>query len=291
MQRRLGAVWTTLVAITLLAALSTTALGQAEATATSAGGTRVTASATAQVKVDKDTADPQDPVPFNILDEADDQMFSCLLGWSSKYRMQPDIGDGAWVKYESLGDGPKETLEIRAERTESGQIWLIETTTKSSGATTELHTLFTPGKPRLMEAFRIDEEGNRHDLPILDELTNGELFLEARQIARDAVGNDPNKYKVADCPDVTEITGPFGTMMCRCVEVKIAEEVDPISFETRRLWLPEGTLIWMNMDVPRIMPMSAVLLPSLLSPDDMMSVPGGLVRSPYHVLIDYKGKE
>jgi hypothetical protein len=37
--------------------------------------------------------------------------------------------------------------------------------------------------------------------------------------------------------------------------------------------------------------MSAVLLPCLLSPDDMMSVPGGMVRSAYHVLVDYKGRE
>ena len=72
--------------------------------------------------------------------------------------------------------------------------------------------------------------------------------------------------------------------------MQVAEDVDPISFTPQRRWLSEGSLVWLSEDVPRILPMSAAILPSLLAPDDMMTVPGGMVRSAYHVLIDYKGR-
>jgi len=242
--------------------------------------------------VDKGSEEPQDPAPFNILEEASDDMYLSLLGWSSKYRMGLDLEDGDWIKYESLGDGPKETLEIRAARTEKLETWLVETTTvEGSDVSTELHVLFSPGKPKLLAAFRIDENGVREDLTPLDDIRAGELFLEAMAQAADALGGDSSKFRVLGDGDVQTLVGPFGEALCRSVEVQVAEEVDPISFETRRRWLSEGTLLWLSQDVPRLMPMSAVLLPSLLTPDEMMSVPGGLVRSPYHVLIDYKGRE
>jgi hypothetical protein len=280
-----------MLALTLVLAVSltTTASAQAKATATSPGGSKVTASASAQVRVDRGT---EDPTPYNILADAGDEMFLALLGWSSKYRLGLDVEDGDWVKYESLGEGPKETLEISATKTEKRETWLVETRTiEGSDKSTELHALFSPGKPKLLKAFRVDESGVRQDLTPLDDIRAGELFLEARDRAADALGGDKGKYRVASYGDVQTLEGPFGKLLCRSVEVQVAEEVDPISFETRRLWLSEGNLLWLCEDVPRLMPMSAVMLPSLLHPDEMMSVPGGMVRSAYHVLVDYKGRE
>jgi hypothetical protein len=275
--------------LVLAVSMTTTASAQAQATATSPSGSKVTASASAQVKVDKGA---EEPTPFNLLEEASEEMFLSLLGWSSKYRIGLDVEDGDWVKYESLGEDPKETLEIRASKTEKGETWLVETrTVEGSGKSTELHALFSPGKPKLLQAYRVDENGVREDLTPLDDIRAGELFLEARDRAADALGGDVSEFRVSAAGDVQTLVGPFGEMLCRNVEVQVAEDVDPISFATRRLWLPEGTLLWLSEDVPRLMPMSAVLLPSLLNPDEMMAVPGGLVRSPYHVLVDYRGHE
>jgi hypothetical protein len=240
-----------------------------------------------------DSTEPiPDPVPLNILDQADEDLFLSLLGWSSKYRIGLDVQDGDWVKYESLGDGPKETLELRVSKTDRGETWLIEKRTAAgSDKSTELHALFSRGKPKLLQGFRIHEDGTREDITPLDDIKAGELFLDARKDAIDALGGE-GVARVRDCGgDVQELTGPFGTLLCRCVEVQVAEDVDPVSFATRRRWLSEGNLVWLNEDVPRLIPMSAVLLPCLLSPDDMMSVPGGMVRSAYHVLVDYKGRE
>jgi len=231
------------------------------------------------------------PKPFNILDEADDELFLALAGFSSKYRMSPGVQDGDWVKYKTLGDGPEQFVEIRAEKEADGGVWLIETTTPvGGGESTELRLLFTPGKPKLVKALRVAADGTREDVTPLDPTRAGELFIHAKNTAIDALGGDRKDMKVYDSGDVQNLEGPFGKLTCRAVEVRVAEEVDPISFATRRRWLPEGTLIWLNEDVPRLMPMSAVLLPVLISPDDFMAVPGGMVRSPYHVLVDYKGR-
>jgi len=285
-----------LTAFTLVfaVALTATALAQTEVSGTSANGSKVTANATARVTLAKQTEEPdalKGPVPYNMLDEADEDLVLALLGWTSKYRIGLGVQDGDWVRYESVGDGPKETLEIRASMTDAGETWIIETRTKAgSKNSTELHSLLSAGKPKLLDAFRIGEDGTREDIAPLEEELAGELFLEARQTALDALGGNRKEIKVTDCGDVQKIHGPFGTKMCRGIEVQVAEDLDPISFARQRRWLSEGTLVWLNEDVPRLIPMSAVLLPALLSPDDMMMVPGGMVRSPYHVLIDYKGR-
>ena len=258
------------------------------------GGSSATSSATASVTLVKQTEEPEapmGPVPYNMLDTADDDLVLALMGWTSKYRIGLDVQDGDWVRYESVGDDPKETLEIRASKTDAGETWIIETRTKAgSKSSTELHSLFAPGKPKLLAAFRIGEDGTREDITPLDDERSGELFLEARQTALDALGGNRKEIKVTDCGDAQRIEGPFGTKLCRGIEVQVAEDVDPISFARQRRWLSEGTLIWLHEDVPRLIPMSAVLLPVLLSPDNMMMEPGGMVRSPYHVLIDYKGR-
>ncbi len=258
------------------------------------GGSSATSSATASVTLVKQAEEPEalmGPVPYNMLDTADDDLVLALMGWTSKYRIGLDVQDGDWVKYESVGDDPKETLEIRAAKTDAGETWIIETRTKAgSKSSTELHSLFSPGKPKLLAAFRIGEDGTREDITPLDDERSGELFLEARQTALDALGGNRKEIKVVDCGGAQKIEGPFGTKLCRGIEVQVAEDIDPISFARQRRWLSEGTLIWLHEDVPRLIPMSAVLLPALLSPDDMMMEPGGMVRSPYHVLIDYKGR-
>jgi len=304
MRRHRGITRTTciLLALTLVltVALTWTAFAQTGASP-GASGSSTAAGATEQPTPDKRTEEPKapeqpkapkGPIPYNILDEADEDLFLALLGWTSKYRIGRGVQDGDWVRYESLGDGPSETLEIRASKTDAGETWIIETRTEAeSGSSTEFHSLFSAGKPKLLQAFRIDESGTREDITPLDDIRAGELFLEARQTAFDALGSKREEIRVVDCGDVQKLEGPFGTKMCRCIEVRIAEDLDPISFTRQRRWLPEGTLVWLNEDVPRLIPMSAVLLPSLLSPDDMMSVPGGMIRSPYHVLVDYKGRD
>ena len=309
MRRHRGITRTTciLLALTLVltVALTWTAFAQTGASP-GASGSSTAAGATEQPTPDKRTEEPKapkgpktpeepkapkGPVPYNILDEADEDLFLALLGWTSKYRIGLDVQDGDWVRYESIGDAPSETLEIRASKTDAGETWIIETrTVAGSGSSTELHSLFSAGKPKLLKAFRVDESGTREDITPLDDIRAGELFLEARQTAFDALGGKRDEIRVVDCGDVQKLEGPFGTKMCRCIEVRVAEDVDPISFARQRRWLPEGTLVWLNEDVPRLIPLSAVVLPSLLSPDDMMSVPGGMIRSPYHVLVDYKGR-
>ena len=286
-----GATWTTLaLTLALMIAVTVAAFAQTGASP-GAGGSSTAAGTPERLTMEKRTtepATPADPVPFDILDGADEDLYLALLAWSSKYRIGLDVKDGDWVRYESVGVDPKETLELRMSKTDAGEVWIIETRTKAGSANgSELHALFSVGKPVLLKAFRIDESGTREDITPLDDETAGTLFLEARQTAFAALGGDRNAMRVVDCGDVQELVGPFGTLMCRCIEVQIAEEVDPISFATRRRWLPEGTLVWLNEDVPRLIPMSSALLPSMLSPDDMMMVPGGMVRSPYHVLVEY----
>lgn len=290
MGRQRGITGTTLPTLLLTIALAVVMV----ATASAQAGSPTAAEASQRLTMDKRTEEPPaptEPVPFNILDDADEDTYLALLAWSSKYRIGLGVQDGDWVKYESLGDGPKETLEISASRTDAGDVWLVEKrTVAGSGKSNELHALFSKGKPKLLEAFRIDGSGTREDITPLDDITAGALFLEARQNALDALAAPQNGIRVTDCGDVLVLEGPFGSLVCRCIEVQIAEDVDPISFATRRRWLSEGTLIWLNEDVPRLLPMSAALLPALLSADDMMSVPGGMVRSPYHVLVDFKGR-
>ncbi len=297
MRRHRGITRTTciLLALTLVltVALTWTAFAQTGASP-GASGSSAAAGATEPPKPGKPTEEPKapkGPVPYNMLDEADEDLFLALVGWISKYRIDPGVQDGDWVRYESIGDGPTETLEIRASKISAREAWIIETRTEAgSENSTEFHWLFSVGKPQVLQAFRIDESGTREDITPLDDIRAGELFLEARETAFDALGGKRNEIRVVDCGDVQKLTGPFGTKMCRCIEVRVAADIDPISFARERPWLPEGTLVWLNEDVPRLIPMSAVLLPSLLSPDDMMTVPGGMVRSPYHVLVDYKGR-
>ena len=270
--------------------LFVTAFTLAMAVPTMAQGTETGAAAPEKLTLERKVVEPEEtaaPVPYNILDDADDDMVLCLTGWSTKYRIDPKIQDGTWVKYESVGDGPKETLKIQAKLVEEGT-WIIETTTIDGvKGSTELHLLFSPGKPKLLKLFRIAADGTREDMTPLDDYKSGELFLEARQMALDALGGDRNDIRVYDSGDVQKIEGPFGSLLCRSIGVRVAEYVDPISFATKRRWLPEGTLLWLSDEVPRLMPMEDVLLPSLLSPDDYQSVWGGLVKSPYHVLVSY----
>jgi hypothetical protein len=283
---------TVLTALFLLTAMAVSLAFPASAQTGAAGGPG--AAAPGKLTLEKRVEEPEEsppPVPYNILDGADSDLVLALMGWSSKYRISPGIQDGDWVKYESVGDGPKQTLEIRAEKTEDGHLWLIETTkVAGQSGTTELHELLAPGKPKLLQAYRVAADGSREDLTPLDDETSGQLFMYARNEASEALGGNPMDYKVYDSGDVQRLEGPFGSLLCRPIEVRVAEDVDPISFATRRLWLPEGTLLWLNEDVPRLLPMADMLLPALLSPDDFMSVQGGLVRSPYHVLVEYGSK-
>ncbi len=298
MRRHRGITQTTciLLALTLVltVALTWTAFAQTGASP-GASGSSTAAGATEPPTPGKPTEEPKapkGPVPYNMLDEADEDLFLALVGWISKYRIGPGVQDGDWVRYESIGDGPTETLEIRASKTDARETWIIETRTQAgSENSTEFHSLFSVGKPKLLQAFRIDESGTREDITPIDDIRAGELFFEARETAFDALGGKRNEIRVVDCGDVQKLEGPFGTKMCRCIQVQIAADIDPSSIARVRPWLPEGTLVWLNEDVPRLIPMSAVLLPSLLSPDDMMLVPGGMVRSPYHVLVDYKGRD
>ena len=283
-----------LLALTLVLTVTPTWTALAQTGGSPGTSASPTGAATSErPELDKQTEEPEttkEPGPYNILDEADDDTFLALLGWMSKYRTDPDLKDGDWVKYESVGDGPKHTLEIRVSKTDANEMWLIQTRTEAGSAgSTELHTLFSAGKPKVLEAFRINEDGTREDIAPLDDMRAGELFLAARETAFEALGGKRDEIRVVDC-GMQELDGPFGTMICRCIEVQLAEYVDPISFATKRGWLSEGTLTWLSEDVPRLIPMSGVALPALLSPDDMMSVPGGMVRSPYHVLVDYKGR-
>ena len=297
MRRHRRITWTTcmLTAFTFVLTVALTGAAFAQtSTSPEASGSSTAAGTSERPTLGQRTEEPEapkEPAAYNMLDEADEDMILALTGWTSKYRIGLGVQDGDWVRYESAGDGPKETLEIRASKTDAGDTWIIETRTKAgSGNSTEFHALFSTGKPKLLKAFRIGEDGTREDIVPLDDMRAGEIFLEARQTAFDALGGKRDEIRVVECGDVQEIQGPFGTKMCRCIEVQLAEDLDPISFARRRRWLSEGTLIWLNEDVPRLIPMSAVLLPSLLSPDEMMMVPGGMVRSPYHVLIDYKGR-
>ena len=297
MRRHLGITWATcsLLALTLVLTVTLTWTAFAQTGGSPGASAPPTAAATSeQPEEGKPTEEPETPDkpgPYNILDEVDDDTFLALLGWTSKYRIGLDVQDGDWVKYESVGDGPKHTLEIRVSKTKAREMWLIEKRTEAgSASSTELHALFSVGKPQLLKAFRIKEDGTREDITPLDDLRSGELFMEARETVFEALGGNRDEMRVVDCGEVQEIEGPFGTLMCRCIEVRLAEDVDPISLARVRRWLPEGTLVWMNEDVPRLMPMSGVALPALLSPDDMMTVRGGMVRSPYHVLVDYKGR-
>ena len=298
MRRHLGITWATcsLLALTLVLTVTLTWTAFAQTGGSPGASAPPTVAATSEQPEEGKPAEepetPDEPGPYNILDEVDNDTFLSLLGWTSKYRIGLDVQDGDWVKYESVGDGPKHTLEIRVSKTEAREMWLVETRTEAgSASSTELHALFSAGKPKFLQAFRINEDGTREDITPLDDMRSGELFLAARETAFDALGGNRDEIRVVDCGDVQEIEGPFGTLMCRCVEVRLAEDVDPISFARKRRWLPEGTLIWLSEDVPRLMPMSGVALPALLSPDDMMSVRGGMVRSPYHVLVDYKGRD
>ncbi len=283
-----------LLALTLVFTVALTWTAFAQTGVSPGDGGSSTAATTERPTTGKPTEEPkapEGPVPYNILDEADEDLFLSLVGWSSKYRIGLAVQDGDWVRYESVGDGPKETLEIRASKTDARETWIIETRTLAgSESSTEFHALFSAGKPKLLQAFRIDQNGTREDITPLEDIRAGELFLETRQTVLDALGGKRNEIQVVDCGEVRQIEGPFGTKMCRCIQVQVAEQVDPISFARERRWLAEGTLIWLNEDVPRLIPMSAVLLPSLLSPDDMMTVRGGMVRSPYHVLVDYRGR-
>jgi hypothetical protein len=289
MKRHLG---TTTSALTLAIAGMTLVLALASASLAQPGSSSEAARTIRELGTANLNDPIPDPVPLNILDQADEDVFLSLLGWSSKYRIGLDVQDGDWVKYESVGDAPKEILELRAKKTDNGETWLIEKRTAAgSNQSTELHALFSRGKPKLLQAFRILEDGTRQDITPLDDIRSGEIFLDVRKDALDTLGGEKN-CRVRDCGgDVQELTGPYGKLLCRCVEVQVAEDVDPVSFATRRRWLSEGNLVWLNEDVPRLIPMSAVLLPSILSPDDMMSVPGGMVRSAFHVLVDYKGRD
>ncbi len=295
MTRHLRTPWTMLALTFALTVAMTAAASAQTGAAPGAAGSSTAAGTSEKLTMEKRTAEPAataDPAPFNILDRASEDMYRSLLGWSSKYRIGLDVQDGDWVRYESVGDGPKETLEISLSKTDAGEMWIVEKRkVAGSSGSREFHALFSAGKPKLLQAFIIDESGAREDVTPLDDMTAGTLFLEARAIALEALGGDRNKIRVSDCGDVLELTGPYGTLVCRCLEVQVAEEVDPISFATRRRWLSEGTLVWLNEDVPRLIPMSSILLPALLSPDDMMVVRGGMVRSPYHVLVDYKGRK
>ena len=232
-----------------------------------------------------------EPVAFDLTDTADEDLMTALWGWMSKYRIGLDVEDGDWVQYESVGDGPTETLKLRLKRNEDGTVWLIETVTAEGAKTgTETHLHFEPGRPKVLDGFRVAEDGTRTEIDILEDAVSGELFMEARQTAIDALGGKKSRIMVTDCGEVQELTGPYGTFICRCVVVRLQEDLDPISFATTLRWLPEGTLFWLNEDVPRLLPMSSMLLPALLAPDEMMTVPGGMVKSHDYVLVDYSGR-
>ncbi|MBN2565400.1 MAG: hypothetical protein JXB46_06785 [Candidatus Eisenbacteria bacterium] len=293
-----AAVLASLVALALIAGLAraqtppTQKQGELKQDTPSAkAAAKVQAKASARVDIEGEPAVEKKPEPYNVLANTDETTRMALAGWSSKYRVGLRVSDGDWVKYE-VSKGPvKEIVELRSTRTEDGDTWLIEKhTAEGAEASFELHLRFAKGKPRLMAAFRVNQQGEIEHLTVPDEMTAAELVVATRDAAIDALGGDRGAMRVIDHTEAEELTGPFGTLQCRLLEVRVAEKLSPVSLTRMRPWLPEGTQLWLSEDVPRLIPMDPILLPALLSPDDTMMVQGGLVRAPGYELIDYSGR-
>jgi hypothetical protein len=249
------------------------------------------AKASAKVDLEGQAAVEDALVPHDILAGADETMWMALMGWSSKYRIGLHVNDGDWVKYRSFKGPVTEIVEIRASKTEDGNTWIIEKhTPEGAQVGTEMHLLYAAGQPRVLEAFTIDEKGDKLAYEIPDPMTAAELMVAAHDDAVERLGGKGN-FRVVDCPELEEKTGAFGTLNCRCLEVRVAAPISPLSLATVRPWVPEGTLLWMSRDVPRLIPMPAIILPALVAPDDTMVVPGGMVLAPYYELLDYSGRQ
>jgi hypothetical protein len=262
--------------------------GKEETKVTAESGT-VRASATATVKIKESEGDT--PEPYDVLAGANEQTWLALAGWSSKYRIGLNTSEGDWVRYEITGTDPKETVELLAKRAETGDMWIIEKhAVEGSEESSEIHMLFASGKPRLLEAFRVDDKGGKTRYDIPDPQTAGELVVAARDESIENVAGDRSRIRIVDCTEREELKGQFGTLDCQCLEVRVAEELSPISFERFRPWIPEGTILWFSTSVPRLVPVDAILLPALVSPDEAMVVQGGMVRSPGYELVDYSGR-
>jgi hypothetical protein len=246
------------------------------------------AKASAQVRIVGEAE--EEPEPYDVLSDVNEDTWLALAGWSSKYRIGLGVSHGDWVRYEVTGDAAKEMVEIRAERMESGDIWLIEThSTEGSDASSEIHMHFAAGKPQLLEAFRVDEKGEKHQYDIPDAATAAELVVATRDRAVEVLTGELREIRIVDCEGREDLTGPFGTLSCQCLDVRVAGDTSPLSLDRFRPWEPEGTTLWFSERVPRLVPIGPMLLPALISPDEAMLVRGGMVRGPGYELVDYSG--
>jgi hypothetical protein len=225
--------------------------------------------------------------PYDPLANTDEITHLALAAFCSKYCIGLNVNDGDWVRYQHTRGGVTSTVELRISREENGNTWLVRTDTGADG-TTETHMLFAAGKPQLLEAYRVTDSGDIEPIAVPDPIETGLAFSERREAAIEALGQGSlSGIRVEACAGTEPLTGPFGAMNCRCLEVLIPGQVNRLSMSSMRPIEEEGTKLWFNAAVPRIIPYDAIVLPVLISPDDTMTVQGGMVRSTYYELIDW----
>lgn len=227
--------------------------------------------------------------PRDISEFADDETVDALIQWSSKYRLGRDLQAGDWVKYQSIAE-PEKTLEIRLETDAEGGNWIIEKTT-AEGATTELHLHVGGAKMDLLGGFRVDAAGNRTEFGTTDLRKIGEEVWNTREDVITSFPVVPDKVRVYACEGYEDVTVPAGTFSAKCLDVQEEDRQILALLSRQQRWISEGTKLYLCTDVPRLIPFSEVYLSALISPDDMMVVKGGLVKSHNYELVDYSGRQ
>jgi hypothetical protein len=211
-----------------------------------------------------------------------------LVQWMTPFRFGKDLKEGDWVKYGMLSGDPTQTTEIRVDGSEKGGIWIVETITDGSESS-EVRLLIDLGTMKVLDAFRIDEQGDKESAAPLDDERVAEIM---EPVMAQGMPGMPQGLAFAGLEKcgTEEVSGPFGSLQCACLQAQITkeslEQIPPVQTEH----VIAATRLYLSDEVPKLMPLQAAMALALLAPDDFGQVKNGLVKCPTFVLVSHSGQ-
>ncbi|MCK4595259.1 hypothetical protein KAT73_00630 [candidate division WOR-3 bacterium] len=230
-----------------------------------------------------------------LAQEMDEQLImTAMVQYTLKYRFDSELKVGDCIEYQLLGKGEEtEKIEIKVTAEGKGDVWIEE---KMQGQ--EFHMLVDLDNMKLLDGYRIDEEGNKESAPSLsDEQFAQAMSMIEKMKEQELMGSEIIGWKKGEGEEKVEV--PAGSFTCSYLEPEYSEQHEKQmedyvtlmkeqgkSSEEIAEW-EKGTRLYFSEKVPKLLPFFTFSF-IFMSPDAFKEVKGGLVKVPHLLQIELK---
>ncbi|MCK4256895.1 hypothetical protein KAX35_08405, partial [candidate division WOR-3 bacterium] len=220
---------------------------------------------------------------------------TAMVQYTLKYRFDSELKVGDWIEYQLLGKGEEtEKIEIKVTAEGKGDVWIEE---KMQGQ--EFHMLVDLDNMKLLDGYRIDEEGNKESAPSLsDEQFAQAMSMIEKMKEQELMGSEIIGWKKGEGEEKVEV--PAGSFTCSYLEPEYSEQYKKRIEDYIKLLQEHGKSdaeidaeiskneprLYFSEKVPKLLPFFTFSF-IFMSPDAFKEVKGGLAKVP-HLQIELK---